>query len=218
AAPVVIYFHGGAWIRWHKDDNSYQAPAFVDRNITFVSVNFSLVPKVSLDQLIYECRTSVNWIWRNAASFDADPERLFIAGHSSGAHIVGLLAVTNWKREWSIPSNVIKGAIAASGMYDLEPVKLSSRNNYLKLDNKAVERNSAIRQIPNKIPPMIIAYGAKEQIEFRRQSIDFATRLRQLTHPCAEMDLPNLNHFQVGEEFARQGSPLMRKIYSLIGV
>ena len=145
--PVVLYFHGGAWTRWHKDNNSYQATAFIKRNINFVSVNFSLVPQVNLDELVRQCRASVKWVWRNAKSFKADPNQLFVAGHSSGAHVVGLLTVTDWAKNWNIPAGVIKGAIAASGMYDLEPIRRSSRNIYLKLDDNSVSRNSTMRQI-----------------------------------------------------------------------
>ena len=216
--PLVLYFHGGAWTRWHKDNNSYQAPAFINRNITFVSVNFSLVPQVNLDELVRQCRASVKWVWCNAESFNADSKQLFVAGHSSGAHVVGLLTVTDWAKNWTIPTDVIKGAIAASGMYDLEPVRRSSRNDYLELDDNAVIRNSAMRQISERMPPMIIAYGEKEQSEFRRQSRDFAGELHRLGHSCTEIDIPSLNHFEVGEQFADPISTLMQATFELVGV
>ncbi len=65
-APVVVYYHGGAWTRWHKDNNSYQAPAFVNAGATFVPVNFALVPQVTLDELVRQCRAAVAWVYNNA--------------------------------------------------------------------------------------------------------------------------------------------------------
>lgn len=215
-APVVVYYHGGAWTRWHKDYNSYQAPAFVDAGATFVSVNFGLVPKVTLDELVRQCRAAAAWVYRNAHDFGADPDRLYVAGHSSGGHVVGLLAVTDWSAEWGLPADVIKGAFAASGMYDLEPVRLSSRNEYLHLDIEAARRNSAILQIPDRMPPMVIAYGEGEQKEFRRQSKDFAAELRRRDHPCIELDLPGLNHFQVAEQYADPDGTLLGAVFEVI--
>ncbi len=211
-APMVVYYHGGAWTRWHKDNNSHQAAPFVAAGATFVSVNFALLPKVTLDELVRQCRAAMIWSHGNARDFGADPDRLYVAGHSSGGHVVGLLAVTDWAREAGLPGDVIKGAVAASGMYDLEPVRLSSRNEYVKLDH------SAQRQIPDTMPPMVIAYGEGEQREFRRHSIEFAAALRDRGHACVELDLPGLNHFEVAEQFANPDGALLKATFELMGL
>ena len=216
-APVVVYYHGGAWTRWHKDNNSYQAPAFVNGGATFVPVNFGLVPQVDLDELVRQCRAAVQWVYNNIADFGADPDRLYVAGHSSGGHEVGLLAVTDWT-EWGLPADAIKGAFAASGMYDLEPVRLSSRNQYLHLDDGMVDRNSAQRHLPDRMPPIVIAYGEREQIEFRRHSQDFAAELRRHGHRVTELDLPGLHHFEVAEQFANPDGALLRAVFSEMGL
>lgn len=217
-APVVVYFHGGAWTRWHKDNNSFQAPSFVNRGATFVSVNFGLVPTVTLDELIRQCRAAVAWVYRNAADFGADPNKLYAAGHSSGGHEVGLIAVTDWERDWGLPEDIVKGAFAASGMYDLEPVRLCSRNEYLHLDVAATRRNSAMLHIRDRMPPMVIAYGEGEQKEFRRQSKDFAAELRRRGHFCIELDLPGLNHFQVAEQYANPDGALLKAVFEVMGL
>lgn len=215
-AAFVVYFHGGAWTRWHKDNNSYQAPVYVAAGITYVPVNFALVPKVTLDELVRQCRASVAWAWKNASSFGADPDKLYVAGHSSGGHIVGLLAVTDWTA-WGLPANAIKGACAVSGMYDLEPVRLSSRNQYLHLDVAMAARNSAMHQIPLRMPPMIVAYGGGEQVEFRRHSQEWAAELRRRSHAVTELDLEGLHHFQMAEQFGDADSAVMRAFFAMMG-
>ena len=216
-APLVVYYHGGAWTRWHKDNNSFQAPVYLNAGVTYVPVNFALVPNVTLDELVRQCRAAVAWAWSNARSFGADPDKLYVAGHSSGGHIVGLLAVTDWTT-WGLPANAIKGACAVSGMYELEPVRLSSRNQYLHLDDGLTARNSAMRQIPARMPPMIVAYGGGEQIEFRRHSQDWAAELRRRDHAVTELDLPGLHHFQMAEQFGDANSPVMKALFDMIGV
>ena len=216
--PVVIYVHGGAWTRWSKDENSYQAPVFVNAGVAFVSVNFALAPQVSLDELVDQNRTTVKWIYDHARDFGADPNQIYIWRHSSGAHVVGLLAVSNWAADLSLPTDVIKGAIAVSGMYDLEPVRLSSRNTYLHLDDAAVERNSTLRNLPDKMPPMIIAYGGQEQIEFQRQSREFAKTLQARGDDCQLFFYNNNNHFEMAQEFANPTSPLTTAAIQMMGL
>mgnify|MGYP001124602527 CR=1 FL=1 len=153
-------------------------------------------------------RAAVAWLHGNARDFAADPDKLYIAGHSSGGHEVAMLAITDWA-EWGLPGDVIKGALAASGIYDLEPVRLSSRNEYLQLDEDATRCNSPIHHIRYGMPPMLIAYGEGEQREFRRQSITFAQALRDRGHAVRELDLSGLNHFEVAELYGDGDSSLM---------
>ena len=216
-APVVVYFHGGAWTRWDKANNSFQAVPFTGAGATFVSVDFALVPLVTLDELIRQCRAAVAWVHGNARGFGGDPDRLYIAGHSSGGHEVGMLATTDWA-DWGLPGDVIKGTFAASGIYDVEPVRLSSRNEYLRLDKDATRRNSPIHHIRDVMPPMLIAYGENEQREFRRQSITFAQALRGSGHTVRELDLSGLNHFEVAEQYGDAEGSLLQAVFEGMGL
>lgn len=216
-APVVVYIHGGAWRRSDKSDASYQAEAFVGAGAAYVATNFALAPRASLDEMVQQNRAAIRWVHDNAESFGADANRLFVAGHSSGGHLAGMMYVTDWT-EWGLPADAVKGVLAGSGMYDLEPVRLSARNDYLHLDEKAARRNSAIRHIPDDPPPIIICYGENEQKEFRRQSIDFATALRERGHPVREIDMPGLNHFEVGQQYAEPDGPILKALFEMMGL
>ncbi len=206
-SPVVVCIHGGAWTRMHKDANSYPAESFVAAGAAFVSVHFGLVPKVTLDQQVAHNRAAVAWVVRNCRDFGADPDRLHVAGHSSGGHIVGMLLCQD------LP---IKGALACSGMYDLEPVRRSWRNEYLQLDDDAVERLSPIRHLPDQGCPLIIGYGGGEHAEFRRQSREFAAAWRARGFECQEFDLPGLNHFDVGQQFNNPDSPILEAMFAMM--
>ena len=139
-SPVVVYMHGGAWTRSDKANESFMAEAFVEAGAAFVAVNFGLCPKVTLDEMIRQAREAVAWSCENAQSFNADPDRLYIAGHSSGGHVGGMMVVTDWTAAHNLPRTLIKGALLCSGMYDLAPVRLSARNEYLQLDEAAETR------------------------------------------------------------------------------
>ena len=215
-SPVVVYIHGGAWTRTHKDTNSFQAEAFVAAGATFVSVHFGLVPNVTLGEQVAHNRTAIEWVWHNCRNFGSDPERLYIAGHSSGGHIVGMMITTDWEKDHRLPANLIKGALACSGMYDLEAPRRSYRNEYLHLDDEAVEQLSPIRHLPDHGCPLIIGYGGNEHEEFRRQSREFAAAWRAREFECQEFDLPDLNHFEVSQQFNNPDSPILKAMFAMI--
>ena len=216
-SPVVVYMHGGAWTRSDKANESFMAEAFVAAGAAFVAVNFGLCPKVTLDEMIRQAREAVAWSCENAQDFNADPGRLYIAGHSSGGHVGGMMAVTDWTAH-NLPRTLVKGALLCSGMYDLAPVRLSARNDYLHLDEAAEARNSAIRQIPADGCPLIVGYGGGEQTEFRRQSRAFAAAWRNAGLEVEEFDMPGVNHFELRRHFNDPKSPILTAMLALMGL
>ena len=216
-SPVVVYMHGGAWTRSDKANESFMAEAFVAAGAAFVAVNFGLCPKVTLDEMIRQARAAVAWSCENAQDFNADPGRLYIAGHSSGGHVGGMMAVTDWTAH-NLPRTLVKGALLCSGMYDLAPVRLSARNDYLHLDEAAEDRNSAIRQIPGDGCPLIVGYGGGEQTEFRRQSRAFAAAWRDAGLAVEEFDMPGVNHFELRRHFNDPKSPILKAMLALMGL
>lgn len=216
-APVVVFVHGGAWTRQHKDNYGFVAAALVPAGVAVVVTNFALVPSVPLDELVRQNQAAVAWTARHAGSFGADPDRLFVAGHSSGGHVAGMLATTDW-REFGLAVDTVKGGICLSGMYDLEPVRRSARNRYLALDAAGARRNSPIYRIPDRPLPLIVGYGAGELAEFQRQSRAFAAAWTGRGHPTTLFEFAGLNHFEVAFELARPASVLFPAIRRLIGL
>ena len=216
-SPMVVYMHGGAWTRSDKANESFMAEAFVGAGAAFVAANFGLCPKVTLDEMIRQAREAVAWSCENAQDFNADPGRLYIAGHSSGGHVGGMMAVTDWTAH-NLPRTLVKGALLCSGMYDLAPVRLSARNDYLHLDEAAEARNSAMRHIPADGCPLIVGYGGGEQTEFRRQSRAFAAAWRDAGLEVEEFDMPGVNHFQLRRHFNDPNSPILTAMLALMGL
>jgi len=150
----------------------------------------------------------VAWVHKNAKSFGGDPERIFVTSQSSGAHLSGNIVTTNWK-DYGAPDNVVKGALLCSGMYDLKPVRLSKRSEYVAFTDEAEQKFSTQRHIDRIRTPLVLAHGSEETPEFKRQTRDFAKAVTDAGKPCQFFISENYNHFEMMETF---GNP-----YGLLG-
>jgi arylformamidase len=181
-APIVVFIHGGYWRMLSKDDVSCFAATFVPAGAVFVAVNYSLAPKASIDRIVEQNRAALAWIYKNAQAIGGDRERIYVNGRSAGGHLVGMMLSTDWVNDYGLPANLIKGACAVSGLYDLEPVRLSQVNEWAQLDAGAAHRNSPIHHLPDVGCPLIVSYGTNETSEFQRQSTDYAAAWQTLGH------------------------------------
>jgi arylformamidase len=131
----------------------------------------------SLFAMAEQVRRAIAWVWRNAASFGGDPDRLYIGGQSSGAHLAAVALTTDWSNH-GLPPDIIKGGLCTSGMYELAPVRLTARANYVKFTDAMVEALSPIRHLDRLVAPLIVSYGTYETPEFIRQAKEFAAAVR----------------------------------------
>ena len=211
-APVLIYHHGGAWTRFNKDQCSYVAPPFVAAGINVLVLDFALAPKVSLDEIIRQNRAAVAWAWHSANKYGWDQNKIHCMGHSSGGHISSMMLATDWEGDYGLSMDVIKSVATCSGIYELEPVRLSYRNTYLDLTEQTAIRNSPIRHIPENDIPITMAWGTGELDEFQRQSNEFSVAWATAGHTVNSFVLDELNHFQVAREIMNPNYPVLASI------
>ena len=178
----------------------------------------SLIPDTDLDGLIGQCRAAIAWIYKNATDFKGVPDRIFVFGKSSGGHVAGMMLTTDWAATQGLPADVIKGGLVVSGMYDLEPVRLTFRNDFLKLDRESARRNSPIHHIPENACPIMASCGTLESEEFRRQTREFAEAWQQAGHPAQLAEMEGRHHFSISEDMANAESPMVRPFLEMMGL
>jgi arylformamidase len=139
---------------------------------------------------------------RNAKSFGGDPERIYISGHSSGAHLAGVALITDWKKDFGLPADTVKGGLCCSGMFDLKPVRLSARSSYVKFTDEIEDAMSAQRHLDRLNTPVVLAHGTFETPEFQRQSRDFAQAAKAAGKPVQLLVAQGYNHFEIIETLA----------------
>jgi arylformamidase len=201
-APVLMFFHGGYWRAGDKSWFRFLAKPFTERGAMVVMPRYGLCPTFMLDALVDQCRRAVAWTFRNAGDHGGDSARLFISGHSAGAHIAGMMLATNWANTDGLPANVIKGLTGISGLYDLEPIRLSKANGPLQLTVESARRNSPVMLPPPAEPPSaILAFGNLESHEYGRQTAAYADVLRDAGGTPISVGVAGHHHFSILDAF-----------------
>ena len=219
-APVFLFIHGGAWRGGRAGDCTAAAEMFLAAGAHYVVPDFSWIQDAggSLFVLADQVRRAIAWVGRHAAGFGGDPSRLYVAGQSSGGHLAAVALTTDWARDFDLPADIIKGGMCISGMYDLAPVRLSARSQYVNFDDAMVEALSPIRHLDRLGAPLVVAYGMCETPEFQRQNRDFAAAVAAAGKPVRLLVGEHYNHFELPETLANPNGLLGRAALELIGL
>lgn len=208
-APVIVFVHGGAWRNFTKDDYSFVAEGFVPHGYTTVMVNFAKIPEVSMPVMVDQVRRAFAWVHGNIAEFGGDPQRLFVGGHSSGAHQA---ATVLCQAGSELPHGAVRAAALISGPYDMRPVLLSARSSYVKLSPAEADAMSPLRHVDRVRCPIYVGYCEHDTDVFQHFSREFAAALDRAGRLVAMDRFTGFNHFEHMEEFGRPDSALVRTI------
>jgi arylformamidase len=213
-APINVFIHGGAWRAGVAKNYASPAEMFVRAGAHFVVLDFAAVGDVvgSLFPMADQVRRGVAWVYRNAHTFGGDADRLYVSGFSSGAHLAAVVLTTDWKRDFDLPADLIKGGLCGSGMYELEPVRLSARSRYVKFTDEMVQALSPARHLDRLHAPLIVGHGTCETPEFQRQARDFAAAVRAAGKPVELVVGEGYNHFEMYETLANPYGVLGRAV------
>jgi len=203
-APVNVLVHGGAWRGGLAKNYAFPAELFVNAGATFVVLDFSPVQDLggNLTMMAEQVRRALAWVHRNAKEFGGDASRLYVSGHSSGAHLAGVALVTDWQKEFDLPADTVKGGLLCSGIYDLKPVRLSARSSYVKFTDEMEHALSTQRHLDRLNCPVVVAHGTLETPEFQRQTRGFAAAVKAAGKPVQLLVAQGYNHFEIFETLA----------------
>lgn len=218
-APVLVFLHGGYW-RWGSSlDFSLVASGPVQHGITVAVANYSLCPAVTINEITRQCRALIAWLYRHVSRFNGDPEQIYVAGHSAGGQLVGMLLATDWQGSYGLPADVIKGGIAISGIFDLHPLRYSYLQPQLQLTLETVLSQSPLFNIPLTAPPLMVGVGELEPSEFHRQANDYLTAWLEGTtgKTGTFLSLNGKHHLSAIDGLENKDSPLCHGIVDFMG-
>ena len=217
SAPVLVFVHGGYWRSLDKADHSFVAPAFVQHGVTVVVPNYALCPAVSIEHIALQTANALAWVHRHIAQRGGDPTRIVVVGHSAGGHLAAMLLSCRWKVLGDdLPAQLVSGAMGISGLYDLEPLRLTPfLQSDLQLTPGHVKRCSPAFFARPK-GKFFAAVGLDESEEFLRHNRLIRDAWGPTTVPVCET-LPGANHFNVLHSLADPAGRLHELALRLLG-
>ena len=170
---------------------------------------------VRLEQLERD-RDSVLTEWRSTL-VGGDPDRLYLSGHSAGAHLAAMMLAHDWAAEGR-PADIVKGVVAVSGVYELEPVTMLKVNSEIGLTADEAARNSLVANLPRPVCPILVAVGGGETPDWIRQSADFAKLCRERGLTTDYWEIGRENHFSICDRMGEARHPLVRAMLAQMGL
>ncbi|MGY6535224.1 MAG: alpha/beta hydrolase [Pararhodobacter sp.] len=190
ARGLHVHYHGGAWKALESRHAWWLAEPWLKAGYCFAAVDFRLVPVVRLAEQVRDARLALSGVHELM-----EPGlRLVVSGHSSGAHLAAMAVLAP---EAGQPAPQCDHLILASGIYDLKPVRLSGRNDYLRLDHAdALSLSPELRLDSASGCPVTLIWSRNELAEFQRQSRSMADTLHRAGMPVDGLTSSAANHFK----------------------
>jgi len=189
--PLVIFIHGGFWQQYSKNDFAFLGESYLKEGISLAMVDYPLAPQANMDQIVASSANAVQFIGQHISEWGGNPQNVILSGWSAGGH----LAIT------SMNGMKVKAVVAISGIFELEPLIGSFLNKNLQMDLAIAKRNSPMLNLPTGTTPIYLFVGGGELSEMRRQSYEFADKLKAIQYPVELVDIPEKNHFTMLEQF-----------------
>ena len=205
-APLFVFLHGGYWQRNSKDMFSFVAEGPRMHGIDVAVVGYTLAPAARLSEIVGEISQALSFLDSNASVFGFDRGAMCVGGWSAGGHLAAM----------SCGHPGVRGALAISGIFDLEPIALTYINDQLRLDSDEIATLSPARLLRQGMAPLALAVGSDELAELKRQSASFKDIADTLELPVTLQVLPDHHHFSILDELARADGALTRELLRLV--
>jgi arylformamidase len=206
AAPLFVFFHGGYWQRNAKEMFAFLAQGPRARGVDVAVVGYTLAPEAGLTAIVKETWEALDALCARAGELGFDGGAVYVGGWSAGGHLAAV----------ALEHAAVRGALAISGIFDLEPIALSYLNEKLRLDAVEIERLSPIRNLTATLPPLTLCVGADELPELQRQSMAHADAAKAKGAAVSLNLLASHNHFSILDELASENGALVDELARLI--
>ena len=203
--PALLFIHGGAWRGGLASQYAFVAEPFVAAGCAVLVPDFAPVTELDgdLGRMTDQIRRVMAWVARNARDLGIDPSRVHLFGHSSGGHLSAAALHTDWRHDFGLTvDSPVASLCVCSGIYDLQPVRLSARSSYVRLTDEQVLQLSPIRHIESVRLPLTVAWGSLESPEFQRQAVAYAESASSAGLSVTRCLAEGFNHFEILETLA----------------
>lgn len=218
SAPVLVYFHGGYWQRGDKSIYSFLATPFTQAGVNVAIVGYDLCPAVSITRISEEAREALAYLWRNAGDLGLNRDRIVAMGHSAGGHITEMMMGTDWiSLGGDLPADLLRAGIPVSPLSLLEPVRLTSLNDGIRMDAAEAEAESPmLNHPPVTDAPQLVVVGGRETAEFHRQAEMYRDAFQTAQRRIDLYVVPDVDHFDELNVLADPQSEFFLRVVTML--
>ena len=216
---VVVFIHGGSWESGSKEQYRFVGSALAERGFISVVSNYRLNPGVRFPAFVEDSAQAVAWTLKNIGRFGGDPTRVYVMGHSAGAHIAMLLTLDrHYLAAAGVSADQLRGAIGLSGPYDFKIDSTLLASVFGSVPDPQLTQPAHFAR--GDAPPLLLIHGSNDRICRDRNSIQLQA-LIQKAGGSAELRLyPGLSHGDTIASFTklRRGrAPILDDVAAFIG-
>jgi arylformamidase len=206
-APTLLFIHGGYWQTRAKETFALFADGPMAHGINVALIGYSLAPDATLDEIVAEIHSGIDFLGRQWPALGGDGKGIVVSGWSAGGHLTAT----------ALSHPLVRGGMAISGIYDLQPIRHSYLNVKLGLDEAASRRNSPIMQAGGPMKPLSLVAGGAELPLLRKQTADFAGHRAKYGLPVTYEEIAGADHFSIMTEMASPAGRITTLIRQLFG-
>ena len=214
-APVVVFFYGGSWDSGERASYLFVAEALASRGFVAVVPDYRLYPAVTFPGFLDDAAASVAWTKAHARELGGDPEKLYLMGHSAGAHLAAMVSLDpQYLARVGLTPKAVSGFIGLAGPYDFLPLK-SPTLKTIFAPEETIARTQPINFATASAPPALLMTGDKDDVVSPGNTTRLARKMRELGVPVHEVHYPDCNHYTIVGLLAaplRNGEPILDEI------
>ncbi|AUT70860.1 alpha/beta hydrolase [Paraburkholderia hospita] len=200
--PLVVFFYGGSWQTGDRRDYRFVGEALASRGYVTVIPDYRLYPDTIFPGFIEDAAAAVDWAHTHAADFGADPQHMFLMGHSAGAQIVMLLATDrHYLMRYGIDAHSLAGAIGLAGPYDFLPLRDENLKTIFPAELR--EDSQPINHVNGSEPPIWLGVGTADRTVDPGNTTRFAARLESAHDRFTLERYTGVNHAIIVGSLAR---------------
>lgn len=211
-APVVVFFYGGGWDSGYRGGYLFAAEALASRGYVAVVPDYRIYPEVTFPAFLEDAAASVAWTKKNVARYGGNPSKVFVMGHSAGAHVAAMIALDpQYLQGVGLAPRDLAGLIGLAGPYDFLPLR-SETLKAIFAPEATIARTQPINFANASAPPALLVTGDQDTVVSPNNTRSLARKLRELKVSVTELHYPECTHATILGMLAaptRGGTPLL---------
>lgn len=168
AHPVIVYFYGGGWRSGSKEKYRFVASRLAAEGFVVVTPGYRLYPEVTFPAFVHDAAEALRWVFDNIKQFGGEPDKVFVMGHSAGAHIAAMLHYDERYLQDAGASQTPCGFIGLAGPYKFLPLKTDIMRSIFPADVR--EASQPVNFVDGTEGPALLIHGTKDTRVYPRNS------------------------------------------------